>query len=235
MSPAATRVDYSLMQKDISLGVEGGRSTPRQTSGCHRGSKMCGFYNKPGRDELRFESSAKAAFSWLVNFGFCLFEGSATMVRYRGPLGHVTVYHGRSSLEVGVEVGPPLSTEDNFAMSELIRLEQPEKAESYRNPVATTPSAIENALSNQASRLRKYGRRVWEGDISIWTDLEKQRIQWAQQYSQEVLLSQSRPVAEAAFRNRDFQKVVTVLAEVEDLLTPAERSKLRYARKKLLG
>ena len=181
---------------------------------------------------FKFQEMALELFRWLEDYGYCLAGENSTIVRYEGPLGHVNVYHGRSSHEIGVEVGPPGEQISSYSMSELIRLKDGEEAKYYIDPTVTSPQFIKSFISAQAQRLQVYGKRIFTGDNKVWHDLKQQRQKWSEEYAMDILLSQVRPEAEKSFRNNDFKRVVELLSRVEQRLTPAERKKLEYARRK---
>jgi hypothetical protein len=184
------------------------------------------------RQSLGFRAAVLASFQFLEEYGYHAVEEGTTLVRYENPSGYVNVYHGRSSYEVGVEVGP-LAGElaRGYSMSLLIQFSSDEQGKAYRNPVATSPETVRDFVKDQAQRLRTYGQRILQGDTAIWQELESQRRRWSDEYAAEILLSQVRPEADSCFRQRDFNRVVELLSPVEDRLTPAERMKLEYARK----
>jgi hypothetical protein len=188
------------------------------------------FQNKnPG-----FEAIARESFRWLEDHGYCVTGASSTIVRYEGQLGFVNVYHGRSSSEVGVEVGAPGDEQiASYSMSELIRLKDDDEAKKYRNPVATSPQTMKGFLEIQAQRLKVYGQRIFSGNTMIWNDLEQQRQRWSKEYAMDVLVSQVRSEAQRSFRDHNFNRVVELLSSIERRLTPAEYKKLEYSRRKL--
>lgn len=180
-----------------------------------------------------FQNAVLQSFKWLVDYRYRVVEEKSTFIRYEGPSGYVNVYHGRSSYEVGIEVGPPgKGVVSSYSMSELIRLSNIEEARIYRNPVVTTMRSMNDFVDAQAQRLREYGQRVLTGDAGVWEELQQQKQQWAKDFATEVLLSQIRPEAERAFRDHDFKRVVDLLSAVASQLTPAERKKLDFARRK---
>lgn len=183
---------------------------------------------------LGFQSIVLELFGWLEGYSYCMTGASSTIVRYEGPLGFVNVYHGRSSYEIGVEVGPPGDEQIAcYSMSELIRLKDDEEAKKYRNPVVTSLQSMKGFVAIQAQRLKVYGHRILAGNTMVWHDLEQQRQRWSEEYAMDVLLSQVRSEAARSFREQNFKRVVELLSPVERRLTPAECKKLEYARKKL--
>jgi hypothetical protein len=181
-----------------------------------------------------FKEIVLELFGWLERYGYCVAEAGSTIVRYEGSLGFVNVYYGRSSYEIGVEVGPPGEEQmASYSMSELIRLKDDEEAKSYRNPVVTSSQTIKGFVAIQAQRLKDYGQPILSGNTTVWHVLEQQRKRWSEEYAMDVLVSQVRSEAENSFRAHNFKRVIELLSPVEYRLTPAERKKLEYARRKL--
>lgn len=59
------------------------------------------------RSQLRFEEAAISAFAFLTSerYGFRCVVSESTIVRYESDTVGVTIYHGRSSYEIGCEIG----------------------------------------------------------------------------------------------------------------------------------
>src|SRR6266508_1197859 len=77
------------------------------------------------RESLGFAPAATQAFSFLVErLGFRLAKQEPTFVRYESKSVFVNIYHGRSSYEIGVEVGPraqtPREAEEKFMLGDVL-------------------------------------------------------------------------------------------------------------------
>jgi hypothetical protein len=179
-----------------------------------------------------FESAVLGHFRWLEGFGYEVVRSCSTLVRYEGPSSYVSVYHGRRSGEIGVEV-TPAARETTYSMSELIRLINSQSANEYRNPVALTPEVIERQVGRQSERFKMFGQRVVRNDTAVWGALDAQRARWAAEQRRLQTLSRVLPEADHAFQDGKYERVVELLSDVEPWLSDVQRRKLSYARRRL--
>jgi hypothetical protein len=192
---------------------------------------MCGHDATGGRESLRFAGEVERSFSWLERLGFRISEKTETLVRYQASTVEVMIYHGQSSFEIGVEIGPR-SSADRFSMSELIRIKDPELAKQYRNPAATSPAAVSRFAKEQSVRFQQYGDLALHGDESVWDLLKGARITWSHEYASAASRSNTLLKAREAFRSRAFPEVVSLLEPLEGQLSIAEHRMLDIARRK---
>lgn len=182
------------------------------------------------RESLNFAEKAKAAFGFLTEFAYVVEYADATLVRYVGPHGKITIYHGRLSYEIGVEFSPENTTQSpTYSLGLLI--ETLEENTQYQNPCADTVESVESFLFIQADRVRKYGDSIFSGQLDIWTRLDDRRKSNALKMEISSKLNYARSTAEKAFSEKRFGDVVRLLSDVEPWLTPTEKGKLIYARK----
>jgi hypothetical protein len=185
----------------------------------------------PERRTWNFARIAEEMFCFLSRYGFTLEVSSPTLVQYRRGNIVANIYHGRKSFELGFEVE---HTGKKYSISELMRDVNPEQAKKYRNFTATTHQGLMNGLSHLAGVVKKYGRKLLSGnDDMLFDRLENQRKIWARDYALEVLEKQILPRAHAAFTNKDYATVVTLLSKIETRITGSDRKKLDFARKHL--
>lgn len=170
-------------------------------------------------------------FGWLIEEGFSVQLKEATRVVFGNGNAKLTVYQGRSSREVGVEVQPGKS-EAAYAMSELLRLLDADEAAEYRNPIALTHGELQKALERQSERLRRVGSPCLRGDRGTVQQLALNRKNWGEAYELETRLSSAVPKADKAFRDGNYRDVITLLEPLERGLSPAHRKKLEFAKKR---
>lgn len=183
---------------------------------------------QPGSD-LVFEQAVIEACSYLQGIGFEVSERCPTLVRYVCQNVEVDIYQGRQSFEVGVGVS---IDGERFSLSELIRLGDPKMADAYRSPVATDADGVVSAVSQVALLLRQFGALALRGDVSALAALTAQRQQWSETFALDVLVEQTRPLAERAFRNGDYSKAAELYARIRPRLSPAEKGKLALAEER---
>jgi hypothetical protein len=183
----------------------------------------------PERTRLNFANAASEAFSFLSDRGFVLVESLPTLVRYRKGEIEARLYHGRRSFEVGLEI---IRDGERYSISELIRAADRMEGEQYRNWVATTPQAIEEALARLKELVRRYGERALRGDPRLFDTLMKLRQEWMENYSLDVLASQLRPKADAAFRSGDYRQAAALYEKIQPRLSASELKKLALAKQR---
>ena len=186
------------------------------------------------RRSLRFSEQAQKYFSFLVeSWGFRLVRDVSTLVRFENRQVYLQVFHGRVSFEVGLELGlledPP---DVNFDLSALVEISEPTVGKAYRRPAVREEAALGRALQATAELFRTYGRSVVTGDPSVFAQLREVNEARVHALAIGSVAAQARPRAERAFKSADYQTVVDAYSAIEEVLTPVERRKLAYARKK---
>lgn len=193
---------------------------------------------KPNEDRslLRFEEAVLHAFAFLASgFGFRVTDTQLTRVRYESSTAFVNIFHGRSSYEVGCEVGPLGQTGtsvEQYSLWEVCQLEGVPGVSSRSFLQASTREAVEAAVERAATLLHNHGRRALEGEKEYFEALERARSAWFQREQSEARLAHVRPAVDDAWARHDYRSVVALLEKLSAVLTPAERKKLDYARAK---
>jgi len=182
--------------------------------------------NALDRSQLHFVQKVRESFSFLVDEGFTEIEASPTQVIYRNGDIEVDVYYERLSYEVG---GGITVAGICYAISEIVRVSDPEAASNYQNVVATTPKVLAAGIEKLSVLMQRYGAAALHGDPHFFSMLEEQRKQWSQEFSLDVLEYQLRPQAEDAFRRRDYSKAAELYGSIRERLSPAEAKKLALA------
>jgi len=202
----------------------------------------------PDRSQLRFEEAALDAFSFLrTEFGFRVVETEVTRVRFESDHVFVNVYHGRSSYELGCELG--LLREQNgnddvspsedkvrenaYSIWEIARMVAAPGITEGTHYQASTSDVVATLVSRLADLVKRYGQRALMGDRAFYQALESAHSQWFENYQKETTLLQIRRQVSDAWRARDFRRVVELLDPVIQELTPVEVRKLEYAKSRL--
>jgi len=186
------------------------------------------------RATLAFAEAVCSEFGFLPRHQFRCVRTEPTLVRYESDKIFVNIYHGRSSYELGIEVGPlesGVELDMGYSLSALIRLVAPEEAAAYRSFVATTPKNVQIGVKLLSEKFKGYGWDLLCGDPDIFTKLKTQRAQLSETFAMEVLARQVRPKAEAAFRSKDYGEAIRLYDSIRNQLTPVELKKLDYAQK----
>ena len=168
-------------------------------------------------------------FAFVGDFGFREVEALPTIVRYLKDDLQLNVFHGRMSYEVSMEIG---RNDNLYPLWSLIHAVDPKAEEGYRPWAATTSAAVANGVEHLAALVRRYGARALQDDPAFFEELRKVCDSWAHDYALDVLASQIRPKAAAAFRHGRYREAGKLYQEIAERLTAAERAKLAFCRKR---
>ena len=187
------------------------------------------------RRSLGFTKKVREFFSFLeVQWEFKCVRQENTFVRYESADVYVNVYHGRSSFEIGVEIGNK-SSEHSFNLEALVALFDKELSREYWAAGGRTAKAVRRALKKQAEGLSRYGGSALSGHQSIFDRLEQLRTDRSAAMVLDSKAYQIRPKADAAFRRGDYKEAVKLYSSIEPALSSLERKKLKLAKKKAAG
>lgn len=183
------------------------------------------------RRGLGFVEATRDVFAFVHPFGFRELSSEETIVRYASDRVFLNIYHGRSSYELGLEVGRIESGDGarRHSMSALMRARNPEHAAQYRNRIATTREEVREGLGMLARDLNTYGEQALRGDSAFFALLEQQQRKWAEEYAADIEYQRVLPRANEAFRRHDYKLAAQLYESVRAKLSPAELKKLEYA------
>jgi len=97
----------------------------------------------PERAKLGFKDEVLSSFRFLNDARFSPVEQEMTLIRYESPEVFVTVYHGRASFELGVEIGRLKEPNNKLTLYDIIAWAGVEKAERFGQHVAFQVSSRE--------------------------------------------------------------------------------------------
>jgi hypothetical protein len=184
--------------------------------------------NTSDRSKINFEKNVRTTFIFLIELGFSEIEALPTLVRFRKGEVEVDIYHGRQSYEIGAGV---TVHETRYPISEIIRCLDPVVAKQFFYTASTTPEGVLSGLEKLSKLMQKYAIAAIEGKADFLSSLEKNRIVWAEEYELDVLTYQLRPLAEEAFRVKDYKKAAELYSRIHARLHSAELKKLEYAER----
>ncbi len=182
-----------------------------------------------GRIGLNFANLVKERFAFLSDLGFVEVESLPTLVLYRNGDIDIDVYHGRQSYEIGFGI---TRAEVRYSLSEFIRVADPEFADQYRYPTATTQEVLADGLTKTMELVKRYCIKALQGDLAFFTSLGNQRKSWAEKYSVDVMARQLRPKAHEAFQLGKYREAAELYRKIESVLSSAERKKLVIAEER---
>jgi len=202
----------------------------------------------PEPDDSSFSAQTVAAFQFLVSdcgFGIPSFRGPNIRVppmvgddfeevRFESDKVFVSISRCPSRLEWAVEIGllrHPPDEEKGFSVAELTVLDAPEH--DVHGWTSMWPDTLlPKALAERAQALKEYGRSALVGDAAIFESLATARSKRLREHWAAQRLADAARKAADAFRRKNWAEVVSLLAPLGAKLSPAQRKKLDYARKR---
>lgn len=198
----------------------------------------------PGSDrsDLGFVDAVLEQFAFLESFGLQLTKSELTFVRYESDERFVNVFHGRSSYEIGVEVGRWVDAdngvaEEKFPLAYLDALRQPEAGSSVRGLTAVSKEQVASFVAEFAG----WAQALLPDALSlsserVFAELQAEVVRQSQLFLQGTQAEVLRERAALAWREGDFYRVVLAYSEIlEELplmsLRSSELKRLQYAER----
>ncbi len=192
----------------------------------------------PSHNGPSFVDTVRDAFSFLTaSHRFRITMTDVTFVRFESSKVFVNVYHGRSSFELGVEIGrfkDRNEREQYFHLGEVVRLQDARAWQDFKAYQTADPKLVTKGIQLLAQQLKLWGNDALCGNADIFATLRQQRREDAAEYAHELRLSRARTKAYEAWKQSNYVDVALYYGQFEGDLSYAERGKLQYARKKLL-
>ena len=154
------------------------------------------------RTPLDFVRAIRRSFGYLCELGFVETSNEPTLVRFNRGDVDVDVYHGRMLYEINVGVS---WAGERFGMVELLKIVRPTIASSYRVPAATTAEQTSRWVAAVAEQFEAAAPLLLDA-LPVALKVERQRA--AKALELDVLASQVRPKADAAFRDKKYAEAV---------------------------
>lgn len=193
----------------------------------------------PNRWRLGFPETVAESFRFLEDLGFQIKSRLPTFVRYESTNVFVNVYHGRSSCEIGVEVGR-LDRERRYLLPTIVRWagKIAYGREGFGKHVmfqVSSREGVQRFVPKVASLVQHYGTEFLSGDPAFYDAVQR----WAAGRDAAFLACERdqgrRDRAERARTLQDFEAMAREYGEIEGELSPLERKRLEYARKRIAG
>jgi len=183
------------------------------------------------RGMLGFSEGVRTNLGFLKQYGFREVDAEDTIIRYATERVFLNVYHGRSSYELGIEVGLVAEMDKRgYPLGAFVRLTDPEEGARLRYVCATTAEEVRTGLQRLAAQVERYVKRALKGDETIFSELAQQQREWAAAYVADLAYEQVSPKAAEAFREKRYGEAAKLYESIENRLSPAELTKLEYAK-----
>ncbi len=189
------------------------------------------------RETFGFDTAAIAAFQFLItDFGFRVVQREPTLVRFESQTVFVNVYHGRSSYEIGIEVGPiglpSPATEEKFMLGDILEAYGRPEALAFRQ--ATAADEIRRCLLELAVLTKQHATRALVGDKAFYSELRATQARLAARFiAATQRLRRARVIASEAFRRGDYARVIAELRPLSRYLDSEDAGRLAEAENRL--
>lgn len=191
----------------------------------------------PERESLGFKDAVVSSFRFLTDMGLHLVDEKATFVRYESSDVFINIFHGRASYEINVEIGRIRDINNRLSIAGIVDWAGAYNAEGFGRHVmfqTNTRDGIQESVPRLASLVKKYAVPLLRNEDSAWGKaLQLQAHRW-NEYINEVNMTAMREKADAAWRKKDYVRVVELYDAVRQNLTEVEAKKLAYAEHHIL-
>jgi hypothetical protein len=187
---------------------------------------------------LGFIDKVLSSFKFLINvYGFRCVKIEPTLIRYESNYIFINIYHGRSSFELGVEIGKlekVFGLQENwYTIGEIMDLMGVRDTLGFTIFQASTCDRMQMLVPKLAEYVREYAKSIFEGNLHIFEELRELRHRKSNEYIKEMNLGRIREIAEKAWHEKDYIKMIEIYTSMKDDLTSVESKKLAYAQKRL--
>jgi hypothetical protein len=196
------------------------------------------FPAEPSRYRLGFADAVRSNFQFLLTeFGFSITEEDATLVRFESDRTVVNVFHGRSSYELGVEFGlrvPKEQREFRYSLRTVLSLLDTASTSGYKDLQTSSAELLPGFVASLAELTRQFAPDMLRGDPEVFERLRYHSWLEGRKTTDYYSACSLREIAEKAWKDGDFARVVEAYTKVKALetaeLTPSEVLRLRKAR-----
>lgn len=189
--------------------------------------------NEGAWSSLGLEEAVLVEFRFLKSqYDFAQTEADSTCVCYESDRVSVTIRLDRKSFELKVTVERK-ETGERFSVWEIARLQGAPDITATTMLQASTRDRVEKLVPELSRVLQLYGDNVLRGDFRTFLLLRQQQVDETNRFLREGRLQWIRGQIPELWQRRDYKKVVELLEEAGEQLSPSELAKLDYARRRL--
>lgn len=197
------------------------------------------FTTEPGPDRWRlgFAEAVKSSFAFVKGYGLKPVREEVTLVRYQSAKVILNVYHGRSSYELGTEF-ERMGFPEKFGLYEMLKWAK-SVGEIEEIPTdgyqASSREGVQRLVVQMAQVVKRYAEPLLRGDTAVYATLRERQSRDAATYERGMRLRAAREQAETAWREKDYETLLSLYGDMQDDLTKSELMRVQYAQKQLLS
>jgi hypothetical protein len=187
------------------------------------------------REGLGFAESVLLCFAFLADFDLRLVEKVVTFVRYESERVFLNVFHGRTSYELGIEVGRLDEPKQVLTLYDLVGAAGAMNSEGFGKHVmfqVSSREGVQEFVPKLASLVQAYGTPFLRGDADAYAKVLKTKAHAASECARNVHLRQVREKAESAWHEKDIARVVELYGAIRKDLTEVEARRFSYAERR---
>jgi len=173
-------------------------------------------------------------------YGYRLFESDDRYVRLDSDTTSIQVaYDRRGSFDINVS----FSEQENGVLLRRFPFDLGEVYRGFGVPDASNRCFLQSKDLSKVSAfvkatcdlLLEHCHPILRGDREAFAAVNDRRTREAATYTRQIRVEAVREKAEKAWRNEEYKEFVNLLGEFRDMLSDAERKKLDYASRKVVG
>jgi len=188
-----------------------------------------------GRGRLGFIELALSAFAFLLRIGFEVVRREPTRLVFESPVVFVNVYHGRSSYQVGLEIGCR-EAGDKYSLHELLAAVAPSEVDRARCQTSD-PEVLERCLSTIADIVERTCGSLLSGNADAFEELRAAVAPRRKAITLEAQFGAIVDRADQAWAAKDLGRAEELYQRAEPALDETRRRRLKYliGRKEAAG
>jgi hypothetical protein len=190
-----------------------------------------------GREQLGFTAEVVKEFRFLKEqFAFQRLATLTTLVSYESRDVFVNIFHGRSSFEVGIEIGQrtdPAELRERFSMPEILSAVGAPESHGFKGFQASTTQSVRDCVRTLAELVKRYAVPLLNGEPAAFDEVRRAQTARSAEYVDAMEIRRVRLKVASAWHAKRFVEVADLLSSVLPSLTPAEKRKLSFARKQI--
>jgi hypothetical protein len=191
----------------------------------------------PERAQLEFKEAVLSSFAFLKSYDMKPVQEEITLVRFKSATSFINVYHGRSSFELGIEIGRLNNPNEKISLYDAIAWAGAVETEGFGKHVAFQVSNrkdVQEFVFKLAKLVKKYAEPFLKGDATAYQAVKAASLKNTAKYVEQINLKRIRAKAEIAWHDKNYSQVAELYGSMREHLTSVEIGRLTYAEKCLL-